>query len=215
MTPDLSARHLAIQFEDVGKQTHAALLAMWIVVGSEVLLFAGLFALYAAYRAAAPSHEWADAVRHTSLTLGTTMTFGLITSSLTVALAVDAMREGRARATGWWLAASVALGAIFLGLKGFEYALHVGEGIKPGVYFADPALPTHTGAIFFTLYYFMTGLHALHVIVGMILLAGCGWGVRRRAFDASYHTPLELSAMYWHLVDVVWIFLWPMFYLMH
>jgi cytochrome c oxidase subunit III len=206
--------HLTVYFEDLEQQTHAARLGMWIVLGSEVLLFAGLFALYAAYRTEFPD-TFRECVRHTSLWLGTAMTLVLISSSLLVALSVDAMRHGRAVAVWRYLVVSVLLGIVFLILKGTEYAGHFAEGIYPGAYYHDPELPSRAANIFFSLYYTMTALHALHVAVGMGLLAWVALRVRRRTLDAAYHTPLELSAMYWHLVDAIWIFLWPLFYLMH
>lgn len=208
-----NVRHLAIHFESPEKQTHAAHLGMWVVLLSEVLLFASLFALYASYRLESP-HEFAAAAGHTSLWLSVAMTYTLITSSLLVALSVNAIRENRLTAVRRYLSLSIALGLCFLALKFWEYSRHFAEGIYPGARYHFAALPSAAANAFFSLYYFMTGLHALHVIVGLLLLSWMLWSVRRQRIDAGYHTPLELSALYWHLVDLIWLFLWPLFYLM-
>lgn len=202
-----------IQYASFEAQTHAARLGMWLLLVSEVLLFGGLFTLYASYRTAHPE-VFGEAVRHGKIYLGTAMTFLLITSSLTVALAVHAVREdARGRAVRW-LAATLLLGTAFLGLKGYEYALHVREGALPGVYYHFETLRDPAANVFYTLYYFMTGLHALHVLGGLAYLAGVAWAVRRGRVHARYATPAELGGLYWHLVDMIWMFLWPLFYLM-
>jgi cytochrome c oxidase subunit 3 len=202
-----------LQYQDFETQTHAARLGMWLVVISEVLLFSGLFTLYASYRAAHP-HAFAAAARHTSLWLGTTMTYLLITSSLFVALGVRAVRVGGPGRSERWLGLAIAAGVTFLAMKGYEYAQHLREGIAPGVYYTFEGLPGAGASAFFTLYYLTTGLHAVHVLVGLLVLSVAVWGVRTGRFDEAYATPVELGGMYWHLVDAIWLFLWPMFYLM-
>jgi cytochrome c oxidase subunit 3 len=187
---------------------------MWLFLASEVLLFSPLFALYASYRAGAPE-SFAEAVRHTSPPLGAAMTAILLTSSLAVALALRAMRGGRGRACVAWLLCCIALGAAFLGVKVVEYHDHAVHGLLPGVYYGSAELTGRAPIVFFTLYYVMTGLHGLHVLVGLFVLGLVAVAVRRGRYDATYHTPLELGGLYWHLVDIIWMFLWPMFYLMH
>jgi cytochrome c oxidase subunit 3 len=177
-----------------------------------MLLFAGLFALYAAYRAMYRA-SFHDAASHMSLVLGSVNTFVLLLSSLTVALAVWAVRATRPRLAVFLIVATLVLAAAFLVIKGSEYASHFAEGIYPGQYYAFAALPQPGVRIFFTLYYFMTGLHALHVLAGMGILLWCLWHTARGHFTAAQHTGLELGAMYWHLVDLIWIFLWPLLYL--
>lgn len=202
---------VAEHFEDLEVQSHAARLGMWAFLGSEMLLFAGLFALYASYRSLYRP-EFHAAAQHMSVLFGTINTFVLLTSSLTVALAVWAVRAGRSRLPSVLLVATLLLAAAFLVLKGAEYAQHFAEGIYPGFrYYAFAELPQPGVKIFFTLYYFMTGLHALHVIAGMGVLTWCL--MARRRFTAERHIGLELGAMYWHLVDLIWIFLWPLLYL--
>jgi cytochrome c oxidase subunit 3 len=206
-------REAAAHFEDLGVQGQAARLGMWAFLGSELLLFAGLFCLYSAYRAMYREMFHAAGL-HMSLVLGTVNTFVLLSSSLTVALAVWAVRADRPRLASLWLVATLVLALAFLALKGVEYAEHFREGIFPGVaHYRFAELPEAGAKIFFTLYYFMTGLHALHVIAGMLILVWCLWHTHRAHFDAAHHTGLELGAMYWHLVDLIWIFLWPLLYL--
>jgi len=205
---------LAEQFEDLAKQTHAAHLGMWIFLGSEVLLFAGLFALYAGYRAMYPA-DFAAAIAHDDVAIGTANTLILITSSLTVVLSVHEARIGRPHRAAAFLGASIALGLLFLFLKGMEYAEHIREGILPGVGYRYAELHGYGEKMFFNLYYVMTGLHALHVIGGMVLLGWVLLGCLKGAYTPLYHTPVELGGLYWHLIDVIWIFLWPLLYLTH
>lgn len=208
----MSEPHLHVQYESLAKQSHAAVLGMWTFLASEVLLFSALFALYAGYRVDHPE-LFAEAAGHNYVGLGAAMTLVLLTSSLAVALAVGGIRAGRRRWTTRWLAGSALLGALFLGLKLTEYWRHVHEGILPGRYYASEKLPEEGARLFFTLYYLMTGLHALHVAGGVVLLAGLAWWVRRGRMDRTWHTPVELGGLYWHLVDVIWLFLWPLLYL--
>jgi len=210
----MRAPRLVEQFEDLDKQTHAARLGMWIFLGSEVLLFTVLFALYTGYRAMYPD-VFAAGVEHNNALIGTTNTLILITSSATVALGVHAIRASKARHAGYWLVLSIAFGALFLVLKGAEYAEHVHEGIIPGAAYHFEGLRMQGAVLFFTLYYMLTGLHALHVIAGMTFLGIVSVGCFRERYSSVNHTPVELGGLYWHLVDIIWIFLWPMLYLMH
>ena len=204
---------LAEQFEDLAKQGHAARLGMWVFLGSEILLFAGLFALYAAYRTMYPA-EFAAAAAHNNAVIGTVNTLILITSSFTVAMSVHAVREARPKRAFWLLVVSVAFGAAFLGLKAVEYRQHFHEGILPGAAYRFAFLPTYGAHMFFTLYYLTTGLHALHVTAGMCLLSWVAWGAYRERYGPDDYTHVDLGGLYWHLVDVIWIFLWPLLYLL-
>jgi cytochrome c oxidase subunit 3 len=209
----MRAPFLHEQFEDLEKQAHAARLGMWVFLSSELLLFAGLFTLYAAYRTMYPA-AFAECVARNDVAIGTTNTAVLLTSSLVVALGLHEVRRGRSRRAAWLLLSAIACGLVFLSLKGLEYRGHFHEGIFPGVGFR-PADPLPRGAVtFFSLYYLSTGLHAIHVVAGMGLLAWIAAGCFRRAYSSENDVRVELVALYWHLVDVVWIFLWPMFYLM-
>jgi cytochrome c oxidase subunit 3 len=209
--PPARAR-LQEHFETLGKQTHAALLGGWIFLASELLFFAALFTLYSGYRAAYPE-AFRLASQHTDLMLGTIMTYVLLTASLLVAIAVGALRGERRTLAAVMLAAAALLGALFLGLKLVEYAEHFRDGLYPGRFLDSPALDGRGARIFFTLYYLMTGLHFLHVAGGVVLLSVLAWLTRRGAYCAAYHTPVEVGGLYWHFVDIIWLFLWPMFYL--
>jgi cytochrome c oxidase subunit III len=208
----VTAPRLAEQFESIEKQDHAARLAMWVFLGSETLLFGALFALYGAYRAMYP-YEFVEALSHNDVALGTTNTVVLITSSFTVAMAVHFVREGRTSLAAALLGVSTAFGGAFLVVKSIEYAEHVHEGALPAGMYAFVDQPPHGVVMAQTLYWFMTALHALHVIAGMIMLAAVAVGCARRRYGTERHVAVENVGLYWHLVDVVWIFLWPLFYL--
>ena len=203
---------LAEQFSSIESQAHAARFGMWVFLGSETLLFAALFGLYGAYRTMYPA-DFAHAVAYNNAIIGTTNTAVLITSSLTVALSIHSLRQSRSKVAGWLLALTVMLGGVFLLLKGIEYREHFHEHIFPGAAYASEKLPSHGANLFFTIYFLATGLHALHVIAGMGVLGGLAVFCMRNAYGAEYHLPVELAGLYWHLVDLVWIFLWPILYL--
>jgi cytochrome c oxidase subunit 3 len=204
--------HVHVQYDSFERQQATAKLGMWVFLGSESLLFAGLLALYAAYRFAYPL-EFHAASAHANLAIGTINTYLLLTSSLTMALAVDATRRGRRRRTVAMLCATIAFGLAFDVLKVVEYAGHLSEGIAPGGYYAFADLPAHGAVLYFTLYYLLTGLHALHVTGGVVALIWVAALAARGAFTPHDHVALELGGLYWHLVDLVWIFLWPLLYL--
>jgi cytochrome c oxidase subunit III len=203
---------VASQYDSLARQHATARLGMWVFLGSEALLFAGLFALYAAYRFAYPA-EFHAAAGHANLALGTINTYLLLTSSLTMALAIHATRDGQRRRSVALLLATIALGLAFDALKAIEYAEHLAEGLAPGAAYAFPGLPARGVALYVTLYYLLTGLHAVHVTGGVGVLAWLAWRTRRGDFTPASHIALELGGLYWHLVDLVWIFLWPLLYL--
>ena len=208
----MRASHLSEQFESLRVQASAARFGMWIFLASELLLFGALFALYGSYRSMYP-HDFGEALRHNNIALGTLNTLVLITSSLTVALSVHAMRHARHRASAGYIAATLALAMVFLAVKAFEYAAHFHEGIFPGAAFRFVGLDTFGSRMFFTLYFLFTGLHGLHVVAGMAVLTWLLVRVMRGSVTPSSHIALELGGLYWHLVDLVWIFLWPLLYL--
>jgi len=188
-------------------------IAVWIVIASEALLFAGLFALYATYRSEYTA-TFEAGVRDDIQWIGGVNTILLLTSSFAIAWAIHQVRADRPHGAALSLAAVLALGLAFLGLKLLEWSQHISEGIVPGLAYAGPDHGPGT-SLFFTLYYGMTGLHALHVVAGLALVAWIFVRVRRRRVTPEHHLSLELVALYWHFVDAVWVFLWPMFYLMH
>jgi cytochrome c oxidase subunit 3 len=203
---------LGEQFDSMEQQDHALRLGMWTFLASELLLFAGFFALYAAYRTMYRA-DFAAAIHHNSLFYGTVNTFVLLTSSFTVALTIWAVRHGRPRLCAAFLGVTILQGLTFLVLKGIEYAKHIHEGALFGRFYHFNELPTHGANRFFTLYWAITGLHALHVTAGIGVLAWMTRSALKRRYTAEQHTWLEMGTLYWHLVDVIWIFLWPLLYL--
>ena len=201
----------AHHFASSSAQAHAARLGMWLFLGTEVLLFGGLFVGYAMYRTLYRA-AFAAASHHLDRWLGTVDTLVLITSSFTMALGLHLARAGRARHATAALGATIALGLAFLAVHAHEYAGDIAAGALPGrLYHAGVTLPGV--GLFYTLYYFMTGLHSLHVVFGLLLLGWLTFRTARGDFGGGRDTPLELGALYWHLIDLVWIFLYPLLYL--
>ena len=203
---------LAEQFSSFEKQDHALRLGMWLFLCTEALLFGGLFTLYAAYRAMYGG-EFEVAIRHNTLWYGTANTFILLTSSFTVAMSIWAIRKARSGLSAAFLGSTILMGLAFLVIKGFEYKRHVEDGALPGHAYHWAEVPTFGGNRFMTLYWAMTGLHALHVIIGLCLLGWLCWRATQGRYTPERHTYLEMGALYWHLVDLIWIFLWPLLYL--
>jgi cytochrome c oxidase subunit 3 len=210
---DAAPLRLEIQFEDIRQQHHAAHFGVWLFIASELLFFTGLFALYVGYRSEYPA-EFAAAARHAVLWIGTVNTSLLIISSFTVLVGLDAMRAGNIRTCIALLGVSIALATAFLVLKGVEWGLHASDGALPGKYYAFAELPSHGAQLFFTLYYFMTGLHVLHLVGAVVAMAWMIRRIRRGLTTPRYHVELEGTALYWHFVDCIWIFLYPLFYLL-
>lgn len=208
----MPASRVAEHFADLATQHHTARVGMWVFLASEMLLFAGLFALYGAYYAHY-TEAFHVAAQHNTLWWGTANTVVLITSSLTVALSIWATRVSRPRLALALVIATIALGLAFLGIKLWEYVIHAHEGLLPGFYYSSHELQGSGAVIFYTLYWFMTSLHALHMIVGLGVMTWLAVQLGRRRLDAEHHIALELGGMYWHLVDAIWIFLWPLLYL--
>jgi cytochrome c oxidase subunit 3 len=204
--------HLAEQFDDPVQQREASTLGMWTFLATEILFFGVLFTGYAYCRMRFPE-AFAAASRHTDMTLGTIETAALLISSCAAALAVREVQLGDRRAATGLLLATACLGIAFLAMHGFEYADEYREGLIPGVRYTQRGPDAVPMQLFFCLYYFITGFHGLHVSIGVGLLLAMAWRTWRGAFDQHYHTPLELTALYWHLVDIVWIFVYPLIYL--
>lgn len=207
--PDIEVA-LQEQFEEMPQQKEAATLGMWAFLATEVLFFGAMFMSYIVYRTAYPQ-AFAAASHHTLVLFGTINTGILLTSSLTMALAVTAARENNLKWLVRFLAITVLFGIGFLVLKGFEYRADVHEHLWPGRNF-KPELPPQA-QIFWVLYWIMTGVHAVHVTVGVGLLSVMARMSARGKFSGAYYTPVELSGLYWHFVDVIWIFLYPLLYL--
>lgn len=200
-------------FEDLGQQKEAATLGMWLFIAQEIMFFGGLFLAYAVYRTLNP-HAFAEASAHLDWKLGAINTAVLIGSSLTMALAVHAAAVGKRKAITFWLILTILLGLVFLGVKVDEYSEKFAHHLVPGPHFHFEGPQAPAAEIFFSLYFAMTGLHALHMIVGIPILATLAWMGWRGRFSPEYHTPVELTGLYWHFVDIIWIFLFPLLYLL-
>jgi cytochrome c oxidase subunit 3 len=214
MLPEL-AHHspaLAHQFDSLEDQKEAATLGMWIFLVTEVLFFGGLFLTYSVYRMWYPE-AFTAASRELVVWAGTTNTAVLITSSLTMALAVRAAQLGQRRLLILMLIATMILGCAFLGIKAFEYYTEFAEHHVPGADFRFDAEHFKNAQIFFSLYFIMTGLHAIHMLIGLGIMAVMLWWSYRGIITAEYCNPIEVSGLYWHFVDIVWIFLFPLLYL--
>ena len=229
-------------FDTMAQQKEAAVIGMWVFLLTEILFFGGLFAAYMIYRVWY-FDAFAEASRSLSLFWGGLNTAVLIGSSLTMAMAVRGAQTNKRTATVNWLILTMLLGSVFLGVKVIEYADKFEHHHVPGPEFgwaaheapgaegaaveheAAPAAEGHrqlsltpdqlqrTTQIYFSLYFTMTGLHALHMIIGIGLMCVITWMAWRGRFDEQYYTPVEMAGLYWHFVDIVWIFLFPLLYL--
>jgi len=203
------------------QQRDSANFGMWIFLATEVMFFGGLFCAYLIYRGWY-YNDFATASRSIDAALGGTNTAVLICSSLTVVLAIWAAQTSRRGLMLAMLVLTMLFGATFLGIKGIEYHDKFVEHHVPGSSFDfhDP-IPDHPGEfvnpqhaqIFFALYFVMTGLHALHMVVGLGIFTWLLWAAWKGRFTPEYHTPLEIGGLYWHFVDIVWIYLFPLLYL--
>jgi cytochrome c oxidase subunit III len=203
---------LAHHFDSMAQQTEATTLGMWVFLVTEVLFFGGLFATYMIYRSWYPA-AFAAASHELDITLGTINTVVLITSSLTMALAVHAAQLGQRKALMLFLIVTMILGGAFLGIKSVEYYHKFVEHHVPGPSFQFEAEHFRHAQIFFSLYFVMTGLHAVHMMIGIgIMLVMLYWSWNGTITD-EYSSPIEISGLYWHFVDIVWIFLFPLLYL--
>ena len=213
---------LSSHFDDLEQQSNASILGMWFFLATEVMFFSGLIAAYTVYRALSPG-EFHLASRHMNMTLGFINTLVLLTSSLTMALGVRASQLGRRNQVVWYLVATAVMGTAFLGIKAYEYSLEIHEGLFPGAHFVVPAEDAEVIAeeglnpgrfeMLFVLYFFLTGVHAFHMIVGIVIVLIMANLMRRRWFSGHGTTQIEVLGLYWHFVDVVWGFLYPLLYL--
>ena len=208
---------LAMQFDDADQQHHAASLGMWVFLASEIMFFGGLFLAYTVYRHSYAS-AFATAGEHASLWSGTTMTALLLASSLTIVLAESSLQRGQRGGTIRRLVWTILLGTLFLALKAHEYWTLYNEQLVPGWHFDMGKFPPAAGAtegyeLFFCFYFIMTGLHALHMFIGIAAVAVNCWKIGRSSVLSHNKNRLEMTALYWHFVDIVWIFLFPILYL--
>jgi cytochrome c oxidase subunit 3 len=232
--------HLQHHFHTAGQQRGAAKLGMWIFIVQEILFFSGLFVAYTVFRYFYPQ-TFMKAHEHLNVTLGTINTVVLLTSSLTMALAVRAAQTSDSKRLFTMLLFTLVLAGVFLCIKYFEYSHKFHDCLLPGRYFGLPALDsvgrpvltadgipqfsqqctvartlydgTQASGIFFGLYFVMTGVHALHILAGMAVITWLLIRSRQGRYSAKYFAPVENAGLYWHLVDIIWIFLFPLLYL--
>jgi len=207
-----AASLVAEQFDDLEQQHEADKLGMWVFLATEVLFFGGLFLSYTVYRYLYPS-VFAAASRHTEVILGGANTAILLFSSTLMALAVRAAQLTRRKPLIWLLLGTAFLGIVFMVVKGVEYHKDFVDHFVPGTAFQWHEANPQAAEIFFWLYFAMTGLHAIHVTIGivlMLLLALLAW---RGKFQNGNYMPVEIAGLYWHFVDIVWVFLFPLLYL--
>jgi len=205
-------------FEKAEQQKDASTIGMWVFLVTEVMFFGGMFLAYFVYRQWYPA-AFAAASNNTSLWIGATNTTVLICSSLTMALAVHFASLGKQKLIVLFLLLTLLLGSVFLGVKGYEYYDKWVKHEVPGHNFDcrdEAGKPCEDAAhtpLFFALYFGMTGLHATHMIVGAGIILVLIWKASKGAYGPAWYTPVELFGLYWHFVDIVWIFLFPLLYL--
>ena len=200
------------QFDDIEQQHESVSLGMWIFLATEVLFFGGMFLGYAVYRSSY-SGAYREASRHLDVVLGGVNTAVLLCSSLTMALAVHAAQLGSRKTVAWFLIATIALASTFITIKIVEYYHKHEEHLIPGPHFRFESPNANHVQLFFSFYFVMTGMHALHMLVGigvMIVMIALTLAGR---FSPAYYFPVEMTGLYWHFVDIVWVFLFPLLYL--
>ena len=205
--------YLQHHFDNMAQQMEASTLGMWTFLVTEIMFFGGLFMAYLVYRWQSPM-GFQEASHHLNLYWGAANTAILIVSSLTMAFAVRAAQTSQKRETQvFWLVSTMVFGAAFLGIKAIEYADKFTHHIVPGPHFQWEGLYPRPAEQFYSLYFAMTGLHALHMIIGLGIMTVITVMAWKKQFDHEYYTPVEVAGLYWHFVDIVWIFLFPLLYL--
>ena len=203
-----------VQFDDLEQQTEAAHMGMWLFLSTEILFFGGLFGAYTIYRVSYPA-AFAAASKELLMWAGAADTAILLISSFAMAMAVHAAQTGARRLLAFLLLTAAAVGALFLCLHGYEYYKDYAEHHVPGRSFRYEGgeAPANQVQLFFMLYFVMTGLHSLHVTIGVVILAVLAVQAWRGKFSKDYYNPIEVGGLYWHFVDIVWVFLFPLLYL--
>jgi cytochrome c oxidase subunit 3 len=203
---------VAHQFENYEQQQDTATLGMWIFLATEILFFGGMFVGYTIYRTWYPA-VFGEASRKLDIVFGTINTAVLLCSSLTMAMGVHEAQRGHRKTLALFLVATMALGGIFLGIKFYEYYQKYEEHLMPGSYFQWQGHDATHAQLFFLFYFIMTGMHALHMVIGICIMGVLLILAWRDRFNSVYYAPVELSGLYWHFVDIVWVFLFPLLYL--
>lgn len=205
--------YYAHQFEDAAQSHESITLGMWIFLITEVMFFGGLFTAYAIYRAQY-SAAFDEGSHMLDITLGCFNTVVLILSSLTMALAVRSAQLGRMAGAVVNMVLTLGLGTVFLGVKAVEYTAKFQHGLVPGPRFAPHGVHSFGLELYYSLYFALTGMHAVHMIIGAVILAVIIGLTVKGKINKSYNSPIEIFGLYWHFVDIVWIFLFPLLYLL-
>lgn len=202
-----------MQFENTAQQHDTRIFGMWVFLATELMLFGGMFAIYTMYRAFYPT-AFAEGSHHLDLALGSINTAVLIVSSLCIALAVHVARTSTRRLPlVLCLLATVGLGILFMGIKGYEYYLHYLNGEFPVLNWTYGGAQAGQVQLFFWLYFAMTGVHAVHLTIGIGLVSLLTLLALLGRYKPNSYTPIEMTGLYWHFVDIIWIFLLPLLYL--
>jgi cytochrome c oxidase subunit III len=205
--------YLQHHFDSMPQQAEASTLGMWVFLVTEIMFFGGLFMAYLVYRYLSPE-GFQEASFELNRVWGTINTAVLICSSLTMALAVRAAQTNASRGKQvLFLGITMLFGLAFLGIKAIEYTDKFVHHHVPGPYFHWDGHFPKAAEQFYSLYFAMTGLHALHMIIGIGIMSVIAFMAWRNTFDSEYYTPVEVAGLYWHFVDIVWIFLFPLLYL--
>jgi cytochrome c oxidase subunit III len=199
-------------FATFEQQFDASKIGMWLFLATEVLLFGGLFVGYALQQAAHPE-AFVAAHHHLDKGLGALNTVVLLFSSFTMVMAVHSAATNKQKALVRYLITTLACAGIFLVVKAFEYSHKIHEGLLPGMYYSHKGDEVPNQFIFFSFYFMMTGLHGIHVVGGMIAITWTLLKARKGVFNSTYYTPVDMVGLYWHLVDLIWIYLFPLLYL--
>ena len=203
---------VAHHFDNADQEFQSAKMGIWIFLVTEILFFGGLFCAYVVFRVWHPD-MYHEAASHLSWKLGAVNTLALISSSYTMAMAVRCAQLGSKRLLQINLALTIFFACVFMVIKYFEYTEKIHHGLLPGTHFTGHGFHFDTSHIFMGIYFLMTGLHGLHVLIGIGLLSWLLVKAGRGRFGPEYFTPVEVVGLYWHLVDLIWIFLFPLLYL--
>jgi len=211
-TATVRVHPVAHHFPDGETQFDSAKEGMWLFLVTEVLMMGSLFVGYLIFRSLY-KEAFTEAHHLLSVTMGSINTVALITSSVTMALGVRAAQRGKQKELVWYLTATIALALVFVLVKYFEYSHKIHEGLLPAGLFTYKGLVHEKAKLFFSFYFVLTGMHAFHVVVGIGFLTWLVRLAKKGRFHPGYYTPVELVGFYWHFVDLVWIYLFPLLYL--
>lgn len=208
----VAEHQLVHHFGDMEQQRQSSALGMWVFLITEIMFFGGMFAAYMIYRISYPD-AFFDSSEHMNFWAGTINTVVLITSSVTVVLGIHAIQMGWRKLSSFFWIITLVFGLTFLVIKAFEYHEHWEHHLFPGAHYIGIGRDPQHSQIFFVLYFIMTGFHALHMVIGVGLVSFILTKTIKGAFSPTWHNPVENVGLYWHFVDLVWIYLYPLLYL--